>query len=260
MFKSHVIAPVTFAALLLAAACSGVPDGVLDKEDMASLMADIHKGESAIALSDGRFYSDSMRYVVRKSIYDAHGVTAEEVDSSLRYYAHHIEDYQEVYDMVIEKLKTQYDETGAYVVDNMISLSGDTVDVWTSARRLAIGPQSPSRFLTFELTPDDNWKPGDTYVWTMKTLNNETPVSMRLLADYSDGTIEYLDNMSQPGEGWVSMTYTLDTVSTPLRFYGIAEFKPSADEYIYVDSISLSRRHKDDGIGIIRYRYKRFKP
>lgn len=50
---------VSAASVVLAAACSSVPDGVLDKEDMASLMADIHTAESMMELDRVSYRNDS---------------------------------------------------------------------------------------------------------------------------------------------------------------------------------------------------------
>ena len=95
--------------LLLAAACDRRPDGVLGKEDMARLLADIHKAE-IVAETNTRTYNDSLKRVLRQSVYARHGVTTEDVDSSLSWYGYNMEKYLEVYDRVIEILEKERDD------------------------------------------------------------------------------------------------------------------------------------------------------
>lgn len=261
MKRRHLITTTAIAALIVTAGCGGMPDGVLDKEEMASLIVDIHKGEAAIDLSNGGMMSDSMRQVVRRSVYEAHGVTEADVDSSYVYYGHHIEDYLEIYDMVIEQLHTQLENSEAVTtLTASNSVMGDSVNIWPYAQRIKLGPGAPARLLTWELTRDDSWTDGETFNWGFKVLNSETPVHVRMLADYADGTIEWIDGRSSSDGSWMTMAYTLDTVSKPLRIYGIAEITGSDKEYVYLDSIMLTRTHPDSQFKTIRYRYKRFKP
>ena len=50
--------PAAFA-LLIAAGCSGTPDGVLTSEKMASLMADVYTGEAVIDFNPTIFLVES---------------------------------------------------------------------------------------------------------------------------------------------------------------------------------------------------------
>ena len=80
---------------------------VLGKKEMASLLTDVHKGESLIEINHNQFSSDSMRRVMKQSVLDAHGVTQQQWDSSLSYYGRNIEQYIELYDIVIAGLEQE---------------------------------------------------------------------------------------------------------------------------------------------------------
>ncbi len=245
--------------MLILAACNGVPDGVLDKDEMASLLADIHKGESAIDVNYSQFDSDSMKRVVRQSVYRAHNVTQAEVDSSYSYYGHHIEDYLEVYDKVIAQLESDLENSNAVIMlDSQIAISGDSVDTWTGARRVWFDRLSPSKALTFELKHDKNWKSGDIYKWSFKTINQRNDLNVRLLVDYDNGMTEYIDAHSN-GDGWVSASIKIDPELTPKRVYGYADFNNVEQSRIFLDSISLIRmRPIENGHAHIRQRYNTF--
>ena len=90
---------------LCSISCSKLPDNVLNKKDMTSLLVDIHKGESVVELQRGYFPSDSMIKMVKQSILQKHGVSQAQLDTSFVWYGNHIEDYIEIYDEVIANLE-----------------------------------------------------------------------------------------------------------------------------------------------------------
>ena len=116
-------APLLYAAsALLFASCDRTPDYVIKPDDMASLLVDIHKGEGVVDLNSSAYRSDSARKVLKQSIYMRHGVTAEQVDTSLVWYGHNIEKYIEVYDKVIAQLEKE-------LKDADVAASGEKVQL-----------------------------------------------------------------------------------------------------------------------------------
>lgn len=257
--KGYIHCITAMLSMLVCAACNSVPGGVLDKDEMASLLADIHKGEAAIDVNLTQLSSDSMKRVVRQSVYDAHHVTQEDVDSSLRYYGHHIEDYLEVYDKVIAQLETDLENSNAVIMlDSQITVAGDSVDTWAGAKRIWIDRKSPIQALTFELNRDENWEAGDIYSWSFKTINQHNNVDMRILVDYDNGMTEYMDAHTN-ADGWITATIKIDPEEKPMRIYGYAEFNNNTHSRIYIDSISLIRtRPLEGGPARIRQRFNTF--
>ena len=90
------------AITVSATSCRHTPEGVLEQEEMAQLMADIHMGEALVDFNYSTYPNDSTRKMLKQSIYAAHKVTAEEVAPSLEWYGKHIEDYITVYDRTLE--------------------------------------------------------------------------------------------------------------------------------------------------------------
>ena len=107
--------PAIFSLLLLALAlsltsCDRTPNGVLSKNEMANLIVDLELADAYIDSHIYDFTDDSSKQVLKQSIFKKHGITQQDYDSSLVWYAHNMEDYTKAYDKAIGKLKERYDK------------------------------------------------------------------------------------------------------------------------------------------------------
>lgn len=241
------------ALALLASSCSKVPSGVLGKEDMAQLMADVHTGESVIEMNRSEYNTDSLKQVFKQSVYARHGVDAATVDSSLAWYGRHIEQYIEVYDRTIEILERRLIESGNRVAaEAAMSVAGDSVDVWPYARFIMINDRMPSKTVVFDAGRDENWERGDIYTWRAKMIGNGNTSRAQLVAEYSDGSIDFI---SQPlsGDGWKEITLSTDTTLEANRIYGFLEGDNPHGASLRIDSIELVRKRLDESIYTRRY-------
>jgi len=235
------LASVLMLAVCLSA-CKKTPDWVIDRESMANLMADIHTGEATIDFNYSRFPNDSTRKMLKQSIYAAHGVTAEQVDTSYVWYGNHIEEYIKVYDRTIEILKERQ-LNFASATSAQIAISGDSVAVWQGPQRVIVAEDMPARAITFSLVPDSTWQKGDIYTLRYKPINATGDIETRLLVDYADGTIGYVD---EPVSSRLphQMHIQVDSTLAPLRIYGYLAFSPSKNVEFEIDSITLTRQRK----------------
>lgn len=264
MTKNNQAATVIIAALvsLLLAACSGRPSGVLGKEDMAQLLADIHIGESAIAANSRQFPTDSAKRAFLQSIYMKHGVTREEVDSSMSWYGYNMDKYMEVYDRTVEileeRLEKAQDLAGSSaegLTEVSTELEGDSVDVWPGIRTRRFATTMPNEIITFSLNSDRNWEKGDVYTLRTKIIDNHAPLYYSIAVDYSDGQREYISRTLN-GDGWHDMQFVLDSARTAQRVYGAISYQPRQGETVFIDSISLMRTrwggHYRDGRQMVK--------
>lgn len=86
-------------SLLIFAGCDSTPDYVIPPKKMAELMADIHTGEAVVESNNRSFPNDSVKKTFMQSIYLKHGVTSQEVDTSLYWYGHNLNKYMDVYNL-----------------------------------------------------------------------------------------------------------------------------------------------------------------
>ncbi len=94
---------IIFFALLLYS-CDFTPLSVFSKQKMAEVVIDVHKAEYTM-----RYMSRNIKDVERKeyinSVFEKHGVTKEEFDESVAWYAMNPDAYVDVYEIVVDSLE-----------------------------------------------------------------------------------------------------------------------------------------------------------
>lgn len=225
---------------LLAASCSKVPSYVIQPDEMASLLADIHVGESVIDLNRQLYRTDSTKMLLKQSVLARHGVSQHDLDTSMEWYGHNISFYMDVYDKTIEILERRISETGNRIAAENISVAGDSVDVWPAAIMLAVSRLSPSRYITFSLQKDENWERGDSYTWRAKFTNSPEMSVWGIMADYTDGTTEYI-TADVSGDGWREISFVADSTKDARRVYGYLNVDGRPGTTLWADSIMLIR-------------------
>ena len=248
---------IPFIALfVVVTACSHTPGYVIPEKKMAALMADVYTGDAVVEHTPREWRRDSTRQVLLQSIYMRHGVTAEQVDSSLKWYGHNIQAYMDMCKLTEEILQSRIDEAERQggrsdVTMASVTIDGDSVDVWTGVRSRRNTSQSPSDFMTFVLSPDRNWDRGDRYTLSVKGVGTRMPVMLDLAVDYSDGTTE-TRSFAGPGEGLNRVMLVLDSAKTASSVYGSIRYHVAPAEVSYLDSISLVRTRMRDDNYVVR--------
>ena len=121
------------AAILLFTACDRRPSDVMDKRQMAEVLTDVHLAESAVAQSEWKS-SRAHKQLYGNSVFEKHGITKEDFDRSVEWYALHPEKYVAVYDIVEENLDSLEKDIENYVYHPdekpTAADSIDTIDIW----------------------------------------------------------------------------------------------------------------------------------
>lgn len=220
---------------------------------MARLMADVHTAEAVIEINRNNYSNDSLKQTLKQSVYAKHKVTAEQVDSSLAWYGRNITYYMDVYDRTIEILEHRMIESGNRIAaEAALSIAGDSVDVWSRARHIYINDRLPSKTLTFNFSSDPNWERGDIYIWRAKLFNNTENSRWVLVAEYADGTIDYL-TQSLAGDGRKELYFQTDSLLEANRLYGFLEGENRHGTTLAIDSIEMIRKRVNHD----QYRSKR---
>lgn len=230
------------ALSLVATSCSKVPGDVIQPREMASIMADVHVGEAVVEINRSEYRTDSAKQLLKQSVYAKHGVTSQEVDSSLAWYGRNIERYMDVYDMTIEMLEHRIIESGnRLAAENALSIAGDSVDVWPGARYITFNDLLPSDMFTFSFGRDPNWERGDLYTWRAKFFNTGGTSMWLMAADYADGSTEYVHS-TVDADGWREIKLQTDSTRQPVRIYGYfnAARRPGAG--LRIDSLEMVRK------------------
>jgi len=233
--------------LAVATACKRVPDYVIQPEPMAELMADVRVADAVVAVNTRQYDTEQSKLALKQTVFEKHGVTEEQFDTSLIWYGHNIAKYQEVTDRSIEILERRQREIAAKAAgEAAISVSGDSVDIWTAPQYAVITSRSPSEYLAFSYNSDPNWESGDIYTFRARIATSASGASWNLTAEYDDGAASTLTiDMStvMPGRQEISL-YT-DSTRTAVRVSGWLRVKPDGSRPAIIDSISVVRRRNN---------------
>lgn len=255
------------------AGCSGVPDEVIQPHDMAALMADIHLGEAVAEQSRSTFRSDSVKQLFKQSIYAKHGVTADEVDSSMMWYGRHVDKYAEIYAEVEEILEgriAEANEVASTSTDRpsmqAFEADGDSVDIWPLYRTTFLNPNFPTDRVAFVIKSDRFWDKGDVYCLRFKGVDTPDQFDITIAVEYNEGSVDY-SSAHKRGPGWQELYLHLTDTLTASQVYGVITYQPTESHSglsnrpaARIDSISLVRMRSFVGNKLPRRGQHRLNP
>jgi len=266
---SHIFLTVLFVLSLIS--CDRTPHGVMSVNSMAELIADLQLAEAYIENNIGDFPNDSSKQVIKQSVFKKHGITQQDYDSSLVWYAHNMEDYTKAHDKAMGILKERYDklekksstsEPGEIVTaeasgpthgamprssraSHKLILHGndinsDTADLWQGKRSYMLTQGARRGFITFDLAPDAAKQAGDRYQLAYKLNRGGNEFKVSLNVDYTDGATSQVARGTN-SDGWVTIDVQSDTARQVRRIYGYVSYDIKHGHTAYVDSLMLVR-------------------
>lgn len=249
---------VIFLLSLVLVGCRKTPDYVISKGDMTDLMVDMYKAEAIIDHNEGEYHTDSIKLAFRQSILMRHNLTQEQLDTSLIWYAHNLDVYNEVQKDIIERLEDEYKElvkgdftSVAAAVDSEMKPSvpryravGDTADIWGRNRTWILLPGFVDNLITFDMKPDKENMLGDKYELAFKLCNMRNTLKVYMGVDYKDGATAFVYR-TIAGDGWNRCVLQSDSLREVRRIYGYMAYKSQPKQIMCVDSIELLRTHLD---------------
>ena len=285
LFTFHISMLLVLA--LVFASCDRTPRGVLSKKQMADLIVDLQLADAYIDTHIADYGSDSSKMVLKQSIFKKHGITQEDYDSSLVWYAHNMEDYAKAYDKAIGKLKSRYeklDKNGVNNTDRAQDIAGmEGIQPGEPTHNPVPGAASPGprgdKHLNKRLKTDvkadstDLWKGSRSYRLTQGARRGFICFELPPDAYYKPGDryqlaykllrgsnefkvslcLDYTDGATAQitrgtnSDGWVTIDVQSDTARQVRRIYGYVSYGMKRGQSAYVDSLSLMRTHFNKG-------------
>ena len=279
----HISLLLMLALSLLS--CDKTPHGVMSINDMADLIVDLQLADAYIENHIYDFETDSSKQVFKQSVFKKHGITQQDYDSSLVWYAHNMEDYTRAYDKAAGKLKARYDKLdksrhddnsqpqdmmtgqgmspgepthnptpgpsitrpqgGKALQRQSSDIKGDTADLWQGRRNYVLAQSAKRGFIPFDIQPDANKKPGDRYQLGYKLMRGGNEFKVCLSVDYTDGSTTQIARGTY-NDGWISIDVQSDTARQVRRIYGYVSYNIKRGHTAYVDSLMLVRTRKSD--------------
>lgn len=244
-----LIYSVLLALLALLPVACDVPYGVLNQDDMAAVLTDIHLTEALV----GQQYSYNDYGTKRacfESVFQKHGITRDEFNESLEWYAHHPKVFAEVYAVTVAQLGQKRTDVEAYLYhpeeNPELRHVIDSIDVWTRPQRLLVDSCCYDS-LHFELTDSLLIAGSERYLWQFRQrverYDTIAPAFLHWYVLYDDGTCDSIvyrlaDSVATYA---YKVPYKVRNTASVQRIYG--DFCTVADSAwrVTVDSVKLWR-------------------
>ncbi len=254
--------------------CDRTPSGVLSVNEMGDLIVDMQLAEAYIESHMQDFTDDSSKLVVKQSIFKKYGITQQDYDSSLVWYAHNMDSYIKAHDRAVGKLQSMQQKAIKSKDESNIgqdmeltmegtngampprsrqiknpslkkmgaSTKGDSADLWDAPRCYLLAQGAKRGFITFDVRPDVNRQPGDRYQLSYKLARGGNEFKVSLNIDYTDGATTQITRGTY-SDGWVAIDIQSDTARQVRRVYGYVSYDIKPGQTAYVDSLMLLRTH-----------------
>lgn len=178
--------------LMLCVACSQHKSkGILSESKMEDVLYDYNIAQ---AMCDQLPPDEkNLRRLYLESVYKKHGITEATFDSSMVWYTRNAKDFEQVYEHIVKRMKSQQEKMDHLVASNMKqakrSQAGDSIDVWAWTRSVALNGQAAigtcSSF-SFLLPSDINFHDRDAFAWTVRyhypnQMGGQSPVAIMVM-------------------------------------------------------------------------------
>lgn len=221
--------------------CSKRPKGVLSEDEMVDVMVDMQIADAYYEMtSHGNSSYGQGKIEMGKAVLAKHGVTREELDSTLKWYGRNIDEYTSLFEKIDKELARQkkISEKENELADFTIDLN----ELWPYSQNGVISPNSYSNGWVFDLIAPEIEK-GERVSFSM---HFPLPNSFRSVigVEYSDGSGESIMNTST-NKSKAEVVLQTDTGKKVERLYGSLILSGNLKNAIYADSISLQKLPMD---------------
>lgn len=172
--------------LMVSVSCIDRPEVVLSDDEMIDLLVDVHRSEGLLEMQGSQASDENYQKAVMAAVLAKHGVTREQYDSSLMWYAKHLKLFVRVYSHVEERLNEEHEHWDMLEADARefeVSEPGDSVGLWTLRDYLVLDARLGTTARFWEMASDSNFQVGDTLRWSLDV--SHLAQGQRLLASMS---------------------------------------------------------------------------
>ena len=163
---------LAMASLILSSCGKKENAGVIPPERLESILYDYHLVQ--VMISDMPSSDRFKKNLYFDYVYDKHGVTQEEIDSSLVYYARHPEGLSVIYSNLSAKIAQELKRIDAESVEPMrrepISVVGDSANLWYDIPFLQLSSTPLENRYHFSVPTDTNFMANDCIEWSGKAV------------------------------------------------------------------------------------------
>lgn len=222
--------------LLISSGCSKRPKNILSEDKMVAVMADIQIAEAYERNGTSNdFLQGNNRELLGRGVLMQHGVSIEEMDSTLAWYGRNMDEYSNLYKKIDEELNRRHKKYAKSAGESQKENS--SADLWPYSKHFVVDKNSLTNGLIVDI-PASDLAPGDKLTWKM-IVEGASYRSLTLGVDYENGSSDIYRVMNRTFDKWVEMSLQTDSVLSVDRIFAIADFGTPTNR-ILIDSVQLT--------------------
>jgi|GEM_PF-3279792 len=153
------------ALVLLCAACSSRPKGVLSKGKMRSVLHDYHLAQAMMEAAGDEQRDDANRYLA--DVFEKHNITQEQFDTSMVWYNQHCDQLQSIYEDLRKQFSAENERiqlaTGSSEMTVIYTADGDTANIWQGPSVVILRPRDILSLHTLTISADTSFRASDKF-------------------------------------------------------------------------------------------------
>ena len=234
------------ACLALLSSCGKeIPDEIIQPSKMEKILYDYHL---TMGMSDNS--KNTEKEARKKYIFQKHGITAADFDSSMVWYTRESQELMSIYENLNKRFKREYEHVERLLesreeANTRSFASGDTVDVWMKENILWFTKSPLNNRLTFEIKADSTFHPKDAFDWNMDyyfMTEGEAIMGLNVIYE-NDSVIGMTKSITESGPQSIYLhtdsTYNIKS----LNGFVYVPQNQAKQPYILLHKINLTRYH-----------------
>lgn len=222
---------------LIGAGCSKRPKNILSEDKMVAVMTDIQIAEAYDRSGGANEYLNGRnRELLGRGVLMQHGVTPEEMDSTLAWYGRNMDEYPKLYKKIDAELSRRQLKYARAAGES--ENEGSSADLWPYSRHYVIDGKSLTEGIVANI-PSVDLEPGVKITWKM-SVDGATARNLTLGVDYADGSSEVYKQTNRSLDKMVEISLQTDSILEVSNIFAIADFEYSAPR-VLIDSVQLTK-------------------
>lgn len=249
--------PLVLLLLILFAACDNHPQNVLSRGKMEDVLYDYHIMQGIVNdLPAEEREAKGQDYM--NAVFEKHGITEAQFDSSIVYYNRHTKDLHKIYSNLKERYTAVNEEIQLVNGNNdmmaIFSTGGDTTNLWNSAKLLTLRNKELLNKESFTIHADTSFRRRDQFILTLSPvfikerredydINLHVGLSVLYASGKHIGTTRVINN---DGTQQLTLQTSKDEDIKSITGFFYYKGKKESRNLCLIDNISLIRMHEKE--------------
>ena len=249
--------PLVLLLLILFAACDDHPQNVLSRGKMEDVLYDYHIMQGIVNdLPAEEREAKGQDYM--NAVFEKHGITEAQFDSSIVYYNRHTKDLHKIYSNLKERYTAVNEEIQLVNGNNdmmaIFSTGGDTTNLWNSAKLLTLRNKELLNKESFTIHADTSFRRRDQFILTLSPvfikerredydINLHVGLSVLYASGKHIGATRVINN---DGTQQLTLQTSKDEDIKSITGFFYYKGKKESRNLCLIDNISLIRMHEKE--------------